>query len=112
VTIVLSGARFGTSASLTLSQFSGRVLRTAVSFAFYNVFMYHGLYEPAGLVEQLADNRYLSFGGTAEAVATDAGMSAAFAGVVRVTNQVSGGSTPIAVAPRPTIASSSHGSRP
>jgi hypothetical protein len=32
-----------------------------------------------------------------EAVATDAGMSAAFAGVVRLTNQVSGGATPIAV---------------
>jgi hypothetical protein len=97
LTIVLSGARFGTSASLTLNQFSGRVLGTAVSFAFYNVFMYYGLYEPAGLVEQLADNRYLSFGGTAEAVAIDAGMSAVFAGVVRVTNQISGGSKPIAV---------------
>jgi hypothetical protein len=58
LTIVLSGARFGTSGSLTLNQFSGRVLGTAVPFAFYNVSMYYGLYEPAGLVEQLADNPY------------------------------------------------------
>jgi hypothetical protein len=91
LTIVLSGARFGTS-GVTMNQFSGRVLGTTVSFTLSDSF-YYG---PA-VVEQLADNRYLSFSGTAEATATDAGMSAVFAGVVRVTNQVNGGSTPIAV---------------
>ena len=97
LTIVLSGARFPTTVgSRTLNQFSGRVLGTAVSFTF-NDPMYYGFYYGASLVEQLADNRYLSLGGTAEATATDAGMSAVFAGVVRVTNQVSGGSPPIAV---------------
>src|SRR5580704_11158586 len=91
LTIVLSGARFPTSGSRTLNQFSGRVLGTAVSFTF-NDPMYYGFYYGASLVEQLADNRYLSLGGTAESTATDAGMSAVFAGVVRVTNQVGGGS--------------------
>jgi hypothetical protein len=111
LTIVLSGARFGSLGQMTLNQFSGRVLGTAVSFAFYNG-LYYGLYYGDGPVEQLADNRYLSFGGTAEATATDSGISAMFAGVVRVTSQVSGSLKPIAVCTASAIASSSLGRRP
>jgi hypothetical protein len=71
---------------VTLNQFSSRVLGTDVSFAFYNP-MYYGFYYGAGPVEQLADNRHLLFGGTAEATATDSGISAMFAGVMRVTSR-------------------------
>jgi hypothetical protein len=47
LTIVLSGARFGSLGQMTLNQFSGRVLGTAVSFAFYN-----GLYRDLGHVRR------------------------------------------------------------
>jgi hypothetical protein len=90
LTIVLSGARFGNSGQL--NRFSGRVLGNAVSFT-----LYHDLYYGADLVEALADSRYLTLGGTADAIATVSGMSAVFAGVVIVTSSPQGyGSNPIA----------------
>jgi hypothetical protein len=72
---------------MPLNRFSGRVLGKAVSFNLFSDFYY---YFP-DLIEQLASDRFLSFSGTAEATATEAGMSALFAGVVRITTQVFGG---------------------
>ena len=91
LTIVLSDAQFGSSGQRILNRFSGRVLGKAVYFTLSDP-MYYGFYYGAGFVEKLADNRYLSLGGTAEATATDAGMSAAFAGVARISNQANGSS--------------------
>ena len=62
------------------------MLGKAVSFNLADDFYYYG----ADLVEQLAKDRFLSLAGTAEAIATEAGMSTLFAGVVRVTTQVIG----------------------
>jgi hypothetical protein len=92
LTVVLSGAQFANYGQMPLDRFSGRVLGTAVSFNLATDF-YYGL---ADLVEQLANDRFLSFFGTAEATATEAGMSTLFAGVVSLTTQVLGGK-PIAV---------------
>ena len=104
LTIVLSGAQFWSSGPgrLTWNRFRGRVLGNAVSLTLYAT--YYGLTYGGGVVEeQLADNRYLSLSGTAEAIVTDAGMSAVFAGAVGVNTAIEGfpgagnGSKPIAV---------------
>jgi hypothetical protein len=94
--IVLSGAQFLSSGQLTWNRFRGRVLGNAVSFTLYAT--YYGLTYGGGVVEeQLANNRYLEFSGTAEAIVTDAGMSAVFAGAVSVNTGDGNGSKPIAV---------------
>jgi Bacterial Ig-like domain (group 2) len=84
--IVLSDARFFTSGQLTSNQFFGRVLGDAVSFT---LLTYYCPYYVGCVIEQLADNRYLSLAGTAQAIVTTPGeMSAVFAGAVSVTSEV------------------------
>jgi hypothetical protein len=82
--IVLSDARFLTSAN----QFFGHVLGNVVSFT---LLTYYCPYYAGCVTEKLADNRYLSLGGTAQAiVTTPAEMTALFAGAVTVTSEVPG----------------------
>ena len=84
LTVVLSGAQFANFEGRMLNRFSGRVAGKAVSFNLAEDFYYYG----SDLVEQLANDRFLTLAGTAEAIATEAGMSTLFAGVVGVTTQV------------------------
>lgn len=99
LTIFLSDARFWSSGQLTLDRFYGRVRGNAVSFTLYNTYS-AVLYGGGAVVQQLADNRYLSLTGTAEAIATESGMSAVFAGAVSVTGE-GNGSKPIAACAAP-----------
>jgi hypothetical protein len=89
LTIFLSDARFFTSNQLTWNQFTGRATGNAVSFSLNDT--YYCFYYGGCVVEQLADNRYLSLTGTARTiVTTPAEFSAVFAGAVRVSASASG----------------------
>jgi hypothetical protein len=87
-----------TSGHVTSNQFFGRVHGNAVSFELGN------FYCPSDVncvIEQLADNRYLSLAGTAQAiVTTPAEISAVFAGAVSVTGDANR-SQPIAACAAP-----------
>jgi hypothetical protein len=96
LTVVLSGAQFANASAGFPPRFSGRVLGKAVSFKLADDQYYYG----ANVVEQLAPDRFLSLAGTAEAIATEAGMSTLLAGVVRLTARVVGGA-PIALCTAP-----------
>jgi hypothetical protein len=99
VTISLSDARFFASRGTSWNQISGHVLGNVVSLTLDvadNCFYYGGC-----VVEQLADNRYLTLTGTAQAVVTTpAELSAVFAGAVSVSGD-GNGSQPIAACAAP-----------
>jgi len=99
VTISLSDARFFASRGVSWNQISGHVLGNVVSLTLDvadNCFYYGGC-----VVEQLADNRYLTLTGTAQAVVTTpAEISAVFAGAVSVSGD-GNGSQPIAACAAP-----------
>jgi hypothetical protein len=82
--IVLSDARFLTSGQGGPSnQFFGRVLGNVVSFT---LLTYYCPYYVGCVTEKLADNRYLTLDGTAQAiVTTPAEISAVFAGAAIIT---------------------------
>ena len=89
MTIFLSDARFFASGQLTWNRFSGRVFGNALSFTLNDT--YYCFYDGGCVVEQLADNRYLSLAGTARAIVTTlAEISAVFAGAVRVSGAGNG----------------------
>lgn len=98
-TISLSDARFFTSRGYSWNQIFGHVLGNVVSLTL-NAASACGYYGGC-VAEQLADNRYLTLTGTAQAVVTTpAEISAVFAGAVSVSGD-GNGSQPIAACAAP-----------
>ena len=99
LTISLSGARFFAARGYDWNQMSGHVLGNVVSLTL-NAPSDCGYYGGC-VVEQLADNRYLTLTGTAQAVVTTpAEISAVFAGAVSVSSD-GNGTQPIAACAAP-----------
>ena len=73
----------GDGYSMTLNKFVGHVSGNTVTFALDDPSK--AWYFDSAVMEKLADQRYLSFAGTAQATPTVSGISATLAGIVRVT---------------------------
>ena len=88
LTVVLANGQFvtlveGDGSRVTLNKFVGHVYGNMVTFTLTDPST--DWYFDSAVMDKLADQRYLSFAGTAQATPTVSGISATLAGIVRVT---------------------------